>query len=109
MGWKPGDGMERMSIENSNDSPSRSQRLRAACYTAGLVSCTFAISVALLNITKWIYVVYEFKYPLWMTTSHMLASYAMAAVMIFVLDLVPARRKLDFKEQVFIVAPFRFC
>ncbi|CAD7926464.1 unnamed protein product [Amoebophrya sp. A120] len=99
-------GMEPMSIVNSTDGPTRAQKLAAGCYTVGLVLTTFCISIALLNITKWIYVVYSFKYPLWMTCTHMIASYLMASLMIFGFDMVPVRRRLTFREQVFVVAPF---
>lgn len=66
----------------------------------------FIISITLLNLTKWIYVFHKFKYPLFLTGGHMVASYLVAGVMIFVLDLVPNRRRIDFKDQVLLVAPF---
>jgi len=66
----------------------------------------FIISITLLNLTKWIYVTHSFKYPLFLTGGHMIASYFLAAVMIFVLDLVPNRRRIEFKDQVLLVAPF---
>ena len=56
---------------------------------------------------RWIYVHYHFKYPLWLTATHMVASYLMAALMIFKLGMAPKNRRiLSFKEQVFVVAPF---
>jgi len=36
-------------------------------------------------VTKWIYVMYSFKYPLWMTGTHMLASYVMASTVCFLI------------------------
>ncbi|CAD7949024.1 unnamed protein product [Amoebophrya sp. A25] len=95
-----------MEISMGEEDKGLMSRVVAGCYTIFIVLCTFSISIALLNITKWIYVMYHFKYPLWMTATHMVASYLVASVMIFVFDWVPARRKLSLKEQAFTVAPF---
>ena len=64
-----------------------------------LVAAGFAISVALVNITKWLYVSYNFKYALWITGSHMVASYLAASFGLFVLRLVPNRPVLSIYEQ----------
>jgi len=50
------------------------------CYGLFIVVGGFSISISLLNITKYIYVTYHFKHPMWMTGSHMVASYLVAAI-----------------------------
>merc|ERR1712151_1012403 len=58
------------------------------------------------NMTKYIYVTWKFKYPIWLTATHMVASFGMSAIAIHGCKLVPNRRVLSFKEQVQKVAPF---
>jgi len=43
------------------DSPKKASCF-GKCYTVGIVVCAFSISVALLNVTKYIYVQYIFLY-----------------------------------------------
>jgi len=58
---------------------------------------------------KWVYVKHEFKHPLFITSTHMAASYIFAHVAIrwFHVSGAPGERRiLSFREQVFVVAPF---
>merc|ERR1712232_1036115 len=70
-----------------------------------VVSC-FAISVGLMNCMKYIYLTYQFHYPIWLTATHMAVSYLVAVAGIFLFGLVPDRRVLTFTEQVKVVVPF---
>ncbi|CAD7924540.1 unnamed protein product [Amoebophrya sp. A120] len=81
-----------------------SPEARTAFYTIA----SFVVSMALVHITKWIYVEHHFKYPLWLTVSHMVTSYIMAVVLIFGFDWVPNRRRVSFYDQLFLIAPFSF-
>jgi len=74
--------------------------------TICLVLLSFAIHVCLANTTKWVYVHHNFKYPLFLSGTHMLMSYLAAAAGLFVFKLVQDPVKLSFREQVFTVAPF---
>jgi len=67
---------------------------------------SFPISIALLSLTKWVYVVHDYKFPLFLTVGHMIVSYLMSAFIIFVMNMVPNRRIITFREQVMVVAPF---
>lgn len=75
-------------------------------YAYFLVLVGFAISVCLTNLTKWLYVEYSFRYPLFLTGTHMLTSYAASAMALFVFKMVPNPPKLPLKEQVMLIAPF---
>ena len=76
------------------------EQMIAKCYTLFIVVGGFSISISLLNITKYIYIKYQFKHPLWMTGTHMTASYLVCAAMIHIFNLVPNRRVITFKDQV---------
>ncbi|CAD7960335.1 unnamed protein product [Amoebophrya sp. A25] len=91
-------------------------------YAGFLVILGFAISVALVNITKWLYVEYHFKYPIWLTSTHMLMSLAASSLGLFGLPcifgtsggpcrLIPEeeRVRLTLRQQVVIIAPFSIC
>jgi len=74
-----------------------------------IVSTSFVVSVSLVNMTKWVYVKHAFKYPFFLTASHMAASYIFAHTAIHWCHLSGApeqRRILSLREQVFVVAPF---
>ena len=75
-------------------------------FIIALAILNFVISISLLNITKYIYITYNFKHALWLTATHMLMSYVFSAVVIFGFNAVPNRRVLSLQEQVFRVAPF---
>jgi len=82
------------------------ERCGGKCYTMTLLLTGFSISIGLVNATKWLYVSYSYKHALFLTATHMIASYALSAFAIFVLRLVPDRRILDLSTQVKVVAPF---
>lgn len=71
-----------------------------------LTGGSFAISVSLVNITKWLYVAYGYRYALFLTFTHMVASYLAAGFGLFVLKLVPNRPILSFRDQLMRVVPF---
>ena len=103
-------------------------------FIIALAILNFVISISLLNITKYIYITYNFKHALWPTATYlltregavlfpgekfwnenerteacsadMLMSYVFSAVVIFGFNAVPNRRVLSLQEQVFRVAPF---
>eukprot|EP00391_Amoebophrya_sp_Ameob2_P006539 CAMPEP_0178995196 /NCGR_PEP_ID=MMETSP0795-20121207/7706_1 /TAXON_ID=88552 /ORGANISM="Amoebophrya sp., Strain Ameob2" /LENGTH=569 /DNA_ID=CAMNT_0020687503 /DNA_START=75 /DNA_END=1786 /DNA_ORIENTATION=+ len=93
-----------------NNSPSliSPSSLGAGTKTVIYTVASFVISMALVHITKWIYVQYRFEHPLWLTITHMLMSYVMAVTMIFVFNWVPDRRPVPFSEQLFFILPFSF-
>ncbi|CAD7935243.1 unnamed protein product [Amoebophrya sp. A25] len=79
--------------------------IRAWVYTL----LSFAVGMALVHITKWIYVVYHFNHALWLTVSHMVATYLMSVIVVtFFSDYFPKRRQLNFRESIFLVTPFSF-
>lgn len=50
---------------------------------------------------------YHFHHPLFLSATHMLVSYVVAAIMVHRLGMVPAnRRTLTFSEQLRLVVPF---
>eukprot|EP00392_Amoebophrya_sp_AT5.2_P005793 g5803.t1 len=92
------------------EQPSSTSRTSFAekCYAFLLVASGFAISVGLVNVTKWVYVQHKFKYPIWLTGTHMLMSFVAAYVALFVFRIVPEEKRvvLTLKQQVFWIAPF---
>lgn len=81
-------------------------RVLRNAYSVILTVMTFAVSISLLNITKWIYVTYNYRFPLFLTATHMVGSYIFAFFAIHIFKLCPDRRILSLKEQIYTVAPF---
>lgn len=72
-----------------------------------LVAAAFGTSIALVNITKWIYVTYNFKYPLWLTWTHQVLSFIVSKLALDVYGLVPEenRKHLNSREQMCRILP----
>lgn len=62
------------------------------------------LTFAMLFITKVLYLHHNFKYPFWLTGTHMMASLGLAALVVHVID--REENLLAWKDRVEIVAPF---
>lgn len=75
-------------------------------YTLCITLTGFAVNIALMQSTKYVYETYDYRHPLFITCSHMVASYLFAAVALHGANLVPERRRLSLQEQLREVVPF---
>ncbi|CAD7944076.1 unnamed protein product [Amoebophrya sp. A120] len=97
-----------MAATSASDSGTSSTSKIGRCYIFILVITGFAISVGLVNVTKWLYVEHHFRYPVWLTGTHMLMSYVAASVGLFVFEIVPRETRpiLTMRQQLFLITPF---